>query len=257
MLIIDRALETAFLTAGVAERTDPNLDVTIREHLRAADIGPDDFALISTPEITHLIETHQVDPAFGIWSSETGAIAMRSPVRPDEIGEASILLYGVSAAAELLARATVWPFYGIKATRWVTEPDGTSSITIVEGLDALEPVEAGFSEDLVRAWYILTEQPVVTHLFAVPRDVSSDAVEHVRNLLRSAAAAGYVQRRDLRKALLVDRDIESERLAETMSKFQLELDAVARDAAYSLLARGVGGSSYPLIREIPWRVFEE
>ncbi len=105
---------------------------------------------------------------------------MRSPVRPDEIDSASILLYDVSGTAELLARATIWPFYGIKAAAWSTEANGSAAITIVDGIAALEPVEAGFSEDLVRAWFILTDQPVVTHLLAVPANAPEDDVAQVR-----------------------------------------------------------------------------
>jgi hypothetical protein len=178
---------------------------------------------------------------------------MRSPLRPDEIEEASILLYNVSGTAELLARATIWPFYGIKATAWSTEADGTAAITIVDGIDALEPAEAGFSEDLVRAWFILTEQPVVTHLLATPLDASDEDVEAVRARLAGAEASGYANRRDVRKALQAESSVESERLVDFTSRIHYELDPIARTAAYSLIARGAGGSRYPLIREIPWR----
>jgi hypothetical protein len=252
MLIVDRSLETSYLTAGLPSAAEPGVDVSIRDRLTAQNVGPGDFALISTAELALLAETHRAHPGFGVWMSEAGAIVMRAPVRPDEIETASILLYHISGTAELLARATIWPYYGIKASAWTTEADGSSAITIVDGIDALEPVEAGFREDLVRAWYIMTEQPVVTHLLAMPAQAPVDDVVTIGSLLSKAFAAGYAERRDVRKALLADSSVESEQLVAFLGSVQIELDDRSRAAAYSLIARGAGGTQYPLIREIPW-----
>jgi len=254
-LLIDQALETAYIAAGLTG-VDSSDDVSVRPRLMAADVGPNDVALIQTPEIGLLTETHVVDPAFGISVAESGAIAMRTPVRPDEIEQASILLYDVGSTAELLARATLWPFYGIEAAAWLREPDGSSSVTIVDGLSALEPVEVGFSEDLVRAWYILTEQPVVTHLLAMPIGTTDDDATAVRTRLADAAAAGYAARRDVRKGLLEESAVDSERLVDFLARLQYDLDAGTRTAAYSIIARGAGGTRYPLLRAIPWRETE-
>lgn len=249
-LLVDRALETSYITAGI-ERAESETS-SVRDRLAAADVGAADFALISTPEISLLTETHVVDPSFGITVAESGAIALRTPIRPDEIEEASLLLYDISSTAELLARATIWPYYGIKASAWSREADGTSAITVVDGLTALEPVEAGFSEDLVRAWYILTEQAVVTHLLAIPLGASDEDVERVRAKLTEAAAAGYAARRDVRRALQAESSVEGDRLVEFLGGIHYDLEADDRTAAYSLIARGSGGTRYPLIREIPW-----
>jgi hypothetical protein len=255
-LLIDRALETAYITAGIeAIQSEP--PAFIQERLPAAGVGADDFALIQTPEISLLTETHVCDPVFGVLTSESGAIAMRAPIRPDEIEDARILLYDIGATAELLARATIWPFYGIRADAWIAEPDGSSAITIVDGLNALEPVEAGFSEDLVRAWYILTEQSVVTHLLAIPLEASNETVATVRGRLIEAGAAGYANRHEVRRNLQVESSIESERLVEFLSGIHYDLDPDDRMAAYSLIARGSGGTRYPLLREIPWRSDDE
>lgn len=252
MLLIDEALETVYLTAGIARVSPESREIAVRPGLDAASVGPSDFALLPTPEVALLTETHRIDPDFGLFTSERGAIALRCPVRPDEIEEASILLYDVSGTAEVLARATIWPFYGIRATAWTAVPDGTSSITVVDGLDALEPVEAGFSEDLVRAWYILTDQPVVTHLLAVPRAATEAEKAEVRQQLGDAFAAGYAERRDIRKLLLEGTAVDPERLVEYLAAIRYELDDGARMAAYSLLARGAGGTRYPLLRELAW-----
>jgi len=254
MLYVDRALETAFIASGIDLLDAGAVPTSIRAGLTSADIGPGDSALIPTPEVALLTEMHSVDPTFGIWTSESGAIAMRSPSRADEIEQASILLYDVSGTAELLARATIWPFYGIKATAWTTQADGTASITIVDGIEALEPVEAGFSEDLVRAWYILTEQPVVTHLLAIPQAATDEDVAAVHARLSDAAAAGYANRREVRKMVQAESSVESDHLVDFTSRIHYELNPIARTAAYSLIARGSGGTRYPLIREIPWRL---
>ena len=164
-----------------------------------------------------------------------------------------IVWLDVSSTSELLARATIWPFYGIRASAWTANADGSSAITVVAGLEALETPEAGFSEDLVRAWYILTEQSVVTHLLVIPLEASDEAVEAVRERLATAAAAGYAARREVRRALQADSSVENERLVEFLSGLRYQLDEDDRAAAYSLIARGSGGTRYPLIRAIPWR----
>lgn len=252
MLLIDRALETAYITFGLSGVEQPVLECSVKERLSAEDVGAGDFALISTAEFALLTKTHCADPVVGLWASSSGAIAMRTAVRPDEIEEAAILLYDVSGTSELLARATIWPFYGIKATSWNFEADGTSAIAIVDGMDALEPAEAGFSEDLVRAWYILTEQPVVTHLLAVPSTATEDDVIAARNTLEEARKIGHLARRDVRKLLLAESSAAGDQLVDYLGRLQHELDDSSRAAAYSLIARGAGGTRFPLIREIPW-----
>lgn len=249
-LLVDRALETTYITAGIVGH--PELDATAHDNLTASDVGAGDFALLPTPEIALLTDTHRADPVFGLSTAESGAIAMRTPVRPDEIADASILLYHTNGTAELLARAAIWPFYGIKANAWTTEADGSAAITIVDGITALEPVEAGFSEDLVRAWYILTEQPVVTHLLAIPTGATADEIESVRARLTEAMSAGYANRRDVRRAIQADSSVDGDRLVDFLAGIRSELDTDDHLAAYSLIARGAGGSRYPLIREIPW-----
>lgn len=254
MLLIDRALESAYIAGGIGSLEISDLEICVLSGLQASDVGPSDIALLPAAEVALLTGTHLVDPEFGISTSESGAIAMRTPVRPDEIEEASILLYNVSGTAELLARATIWPFYGIKTTAWATEADGTSTIAIVDGTDALEAPEAGFSEDLVRAWYILTEQPVVTHLLVTPFEATGVQIERARLTLADAAAVGYANRRELRKAIQAESRVDAQRLIDFLARIRYDLDGPARTAAYSLIARGSGGTRYPLLREIPWRV---
>src|SRR3712207_7483724 len=56
--------------------------------------------------------------------------------------------------AELLARATLKPYYGIEPASWVRDGDSSDAVraevVVVEGAEALREPEAGYSEDLSR-----------------------------------------------------------------------------------------------------------
>ncbi len=102
-----------------------------------------------------------------------------------------------------------------------------------------------FSEDLVRAWYILTEQSVVTHLLAIPVECSRRGCGDCADAcLTDAAAAGYAARREVRRALQEDSSVEGDRLVEFLAGLRYELDADDRGSAYSLIARGSGGTDF-------------
>ena len=79
-------------------------------------------ALVPSAEIAKLQSTHAVVPGVAVISESHGFIAMRVPVRPDEVGSTGVRLYGVSSTAEVLARATLESFYGIVPSSW-TEDD--------------------------------------------------------------------------------------------------------------------------------------
>lgn len=255
-LLIDRAFETAFLEAGLELGESPGIEVVTRSPIGSIEIGQADAAVVSTPVVTLLADTHVVDDRFAISTEGAGAMAMRSPRRPDEIDDAVVLLYDVAPATEALARATLWPFYGIKTQHWTTSLDAGHSITIVDGLRSIEPVEVGYSEDLARAWYILTEQPVVTHLFVVPRDMSGELQRTLSQWLLAAATAGNERRREIRAEMAEEAAIDRDRLVDLQRRLRYEVDDGIRSAAYSLIARGLGGTRFPVVREIPWRAAE-
>ena len=130
----------------------------------------------------------QVAGDIAVIADGNGAIAMRTPVRPDEVEATPVRLLETSGLAELLARATLRPFYGIEPTGWVRDGDSPEAaraeVVIVEGAEALREPEGGFSEDLSRAWFILTAQPVVSHVLLVPRALSSADLENVVDVPR-------------------------------------------------------------------------
>ena len=127
---------------------------------------------------------------------------MRTPVRPDEVESTPVRLLDTSGIAELLARATLRPFYGIEPTAWVRASDSPEAaraeVVIVEGAEALREPEAGFSEDLSRAWFILTAQPAVSHLLLVPSALRPADLTSVLTFLAAAKTAGLARRREWR-----------------------------------------------------------
>ncbi|MCC6315702.1 MAG: hypothetical protein IT337_17020, partial [Thermomicrobiales bacterium] len=133
-----------------------------RTALRAADLEPGDAALLPLPEAALLPELFGIVPGIAAIADGVGAYALRTPVRPDEIEGATVRLLDVSPVGVVLARATVGPYFGIAPIVWTPEADPAAQAVVVEGLAALRPVEGGFSEDLARAWFILTGLPVVS-----------------------------------------------------------------------------------------------
>jgi predicted solute-binding protein len=174
---------------------------------------------------------------------------MRTPVRPDQIDRTPVRLLDTSGTAELLARAILRPFYGIAATSWVTSADDPAAaeaqVVIVEGAEALRLPEAGFSEDLCRAWLILTDTPAVSHVLLAPLAADAAALTLVLDTLAAIQRPSTERRRHLH-AHLADRDhLDRARLAAFFARQRYALDPPDRDGLLQLLRRGGRGSSYP------------
>jgi predicted solute-binding protein len=226
---------------------EPSIDTELRPSLFAADVDDRAAALIPSAEISILHETHLVVPEVAVIADGMGTIVMRVPVRPDEVEGTSVRLYDVSGTAEILARATVEPFYGIVPRGWSRDESSDAQVVIVEGAQALRSPEAGFSEDLMRAWFILTGQSLVSHLLIVPK--SADPAP-IRDLLVEAQRVGHERRRDLRKAVAERYDVDRERLTELSAASRYSLGEADRRALMMLLQRGNKGSAYPYAWQI-------
>lgn len=247
-LLLHDVLATAPLTYPIeAGWVETELDVALKPTLAAADIAPDIAALIPAAEIALVHETHLVVPDVAVVFEHAGMVAMRVPVRPDEIERTAIRLYDVSGTAEILARATVEPFYGIPPSEWIHDDGADAQVVIVEGADALNPPEAGFSEDLVKAWFVLTGQPFVSHVLVAPKGVDPTPVV---DILASARSSGHERRRDLRKAAAERFGAERERLTELATSTRYALAESDRRALMMLLQRGNRGSAYPYAWQI-------
>ena len=67
----------------------PPLEVEARPALVAADLDGETAALTPVAELPALLESHRVAPEVAVVSEQGGLIAMRVPVRPDEVERAA------------------------------------------------------------------------------------------------------------------------------------------------------------------------
>jgi len=245
-------LDHTFITSPVVHpfvggwvEAPAELDVKAREDLLGRDVGPEDFGLVPLPEYLWLQETHQIVPDVAVVAGNSGMVAMRSPVRPDEIGITPVRLIDVDGAGEILARATLRAFYGIHASAWSRSEEEAAEVVIVSGPLAVQPPEAGFSEDLCRAWVILTGDRAVSHVLVAPRAADRPSIEPLIDFLNRSIAMGHERRRELRREISEPFRLDRDRLAELQNAYSFELDADDQRSAQALLQRGTPGSVYP------------
>jgi len=249
-LVIDDTFATVTYTAPISSSwVLPPAGLTIE----IANRSPSDSASIESAvlapasELLRLQQTHDVVADVAVIADGNSAIAMRTPVRPDEVEATPVRLLDTGGLAELLARATLKPFYGIEPTRWVRDGDSADAaraqVVIVEGGEALREPEAGFSEDLSRAWFILTSQPVVSHVLLVPRAVSHVDSAAVVAFLDAARREGLARRRDWRPPLADREGVGRDRASAFWAAQRLSLEETDRRALLDLLHKGSRGTS--------------
>lgn len=245
-------LDDVFATAPLAEAVRANLiqggfTFSLVEGLAADAVGPDDSALISAGELGHLQETHVVSPLLAVVFDRTAPAALRTPVRPDEVERTPIQLIDLPSSAELLARATLDPFFGITPAGFFREPVEDAQAVVVGGAMAMHPAEAGFDENLGKAWYILTEAPFVSHVLVVPKETSGES--------DLAAAALRTQAETSRRAIrgrIADRTgLDKEFLVTLYEQTRFSLEKSDRRALLMLLQLGNRlGEVGPYVSEI-------
>ena len=252
-LLIDDTFATATytipITSGWVSPPD-GITVEIANRLTADSAAEESVVLAPASEILRLQQTHDVASDIAVIADGNGAIAMRTPVRPDEVEATPVRLLERAALAELLARATLRPFYGIEPTGWVRDGDSPEAaraeVVIVEGAEALREPEAGFSEDLSRAWFILTAQPVVSHVLLVPRALpSADRSQDVLTFLDAARTEGLARRREWRPQLADREGVGRDRASAFWAAQRLKLEPADRRALLDLLGKGSRGTSSP------------
>jgi hypothetical protein len=249
-LLIDDTFSTKTYTTPIASgwvSAPEGLDVSPVARLTADQVGPEDAALIPSSALGTLQTTHDVIPDTAVIADSLGTVAMRTPVRPDEIDSTPVRLLDAGSLAETLARATLHPFYGITPTAWIRDDDAPEAaraeVVIVDGAEALREPEGGFSEDLARAWFILTAQPVVSHVLVTPRDHTEDDARHVVQFLAEARSTGHERRREWRTALADSEGVGRDRASAFWAAQRFTIEAEDRRALIDLLARGSRGTS--------------
>ena len=256
-LLIADTFATGTYTVPVASGWVPRpevLRVDLIDRLTSETVAEDTALLASSSEIPRLLQTHVVVGDVAVVADGVGAITMRTPVRPDEVEATPVRLLDTSGAAEFLARATLKPFYGIEPTIWVRDGDSPDAaraeVVIVEGAEALREPEGGFSEDLSRAWFILTAQPVVSYVLLVPRMLPQDPLRDIVAFLDAARVVGQERRRDWRPELADKEGISRERASAFWAAQRLRLEEPDRRALLDLLQKGSRGTSSPPLSSI-------
>lgn len=246
-LLIDDTFATSTYTAPIAESwiTPPDgLTVELVRGLSASNLGVDDVALAPAFALAVLSPSHLVHPNVAVIADGVGAVAMRTPVRPDEIESTPVRLLD-AAESQLLARATLKPFYGITPTAWIRDDDAPEAaraeVVVVAGAEALREPEGGFSEDLSRAWFILTARPVVSHVLLMPAGMTPEQQQGALDFLSAARTEGLARRREWRAALADREDVSRDRAGAFWAAQRLELADDDRQALRALLTRGATG----------------
>jgi hypothetical protein len=251
-LLLDETLATAALTGVItgALATLP-MEAVIVPGLTASSVGADDAALIAVGEFGFLQETHAVSPALAVVFDKHAPIKMRTPVRPDEVERTAVRLVDTSRTAELLARATLRPFYGIEATAYTDDPAAEAAVVIVEGPMALMPAEAGFDEDLARAWFILTSEALVSHVLVVPAGLDAEGLARVVAAAQQLRETAEHQRRVIRGRTVEATGLDVEALKELATATRWTLGPKDRRALLLLLQLGNPGRDIaPYVSEV-------
>lgn len=248
-LLIDDAFAASAISIPIARGwvMPPSvLAVELVPGLTASEVTEGDAAFAPTFVLLTRNSSHGVVAEVAVVADGVGAAAMRTPVRPDEVEATPVRLLD-AYGAELLARATLKPFYGIEPTAWLHDEGPNAAraeVVIVAGAEALREPEAGFSEDLSRAWFILTAQPVVSHVLLLPKEFSPEQRQVMLEFLTAAKTAGLARRREWRVALADREGISRDRAGTFWAAQRLELQQADRQALRALLNRGSQGLPY-------------
>src|SRR5215204_5933877 len=251
-LLIDETFATATYTIPITSGwVSPPVGITVEiaNRLTGDSVTEESIILAPASEILRLQQTHDVAGEVAVIADGNGAIAMRTPIRPDEVEATPVRLLDTSGIAELLAGATLRPFYGIEPTSWVRDGDSPEAAqaeaVIVEGAEALREPEAGFSEDLSRAWFILTAQPVVSHVLLVPRTLPPNLLQEALTFLDAARTEGLARRPEWRPQLADREGVGRDRASAFWAAQRLKLELADRQALLNLLGQGSRGTSSP------------
>lgn len=248
-LYIDDSLMTAMVATPLREGwVETDVPFEIRTGLRAGDVGPGDVALMPGPEATLLGQTHIIEPDVAVVAEAISAIAMRTPVRPDGVEETPIRLLEVGPTAELLMRALLRPYFGITAASFVRDADDPAAaeaqVVVLDGLMALTEPEYGFQEDLAKCWYILTNAAVVHAVTVIGVEALARGAEAEIDTLKRAIEVGVERRRDVRREIAGDEEIDRDRLADLTNRTRYALTGDDRQSLRNLMARGSWGTGY-------------
>ncbi len=259
-LLIDDSLTTSLISIPLSEGwVDTSVSLDIREGLSASEVTSEDVALISSAEATLLADTHVLIAEIAVVLDGIGPIVMRTPVRPDGVDETVVRLLDAGPTAEVLIRALLRPYFGISATTFAHSNDDpaaeTAEVIILDGAAGLLQPEAGHQSDLVRDWFVLTGQAVVSHVVVVGLHALARGAGAELEALAAAVATGQERKRDVRGVVAARYGIEDrEALGEMTNRQRFELTQADRNSLANLIARGTWGGRFgkrlPVYRDV-------
>ena len=177
---------------------------------------------------------------------DRGVVALQSAIRPDELEQPAIWIRTSGPTAELLARATIAQ-YQLPAARLVRiKHSGAADAEVVIIDEAAGPIEAGFREDLTRAWFVLTGLPFVSHLLAVPSGADPEQVAAVADWIGAGGGLDKEQRRAVRDEVAADTGATLDDLVNLMTGIRWRLGLDDRRSVAELFALGVADQIGPV-----------
>jgi predicted solute-binding protein len=246
-ILVEERLETAMFAypyrAGWVEGAAAD-GVTLASPVSADVARSADLALIDAVTGLGLLDTHVIVRDIAITWRTASMLTLTTHTRPDEVEAVTASVAGVSLTGRAVAVAVVTQFYGITVRDWTTEahPVGPEHVTITEGPAALvaEENEDFYQEDLGRAWYLLADKPLVTHVCVAPRQLlvsrPADLAAAVARL-QAARETGLARARELRRDLSKAHGIDRETLTETLADQTHHLDDPSIDGLIELAGR--------------------
>ncbi|MGA7672466.1 MAG: MqnA/MqnD/SBP family protein [Nitrolancea sp.] len=196
-------------------------------------------ALVGSIDAAILSDRFTVITDVGLTSWHSGAIALWTLVRPDEVDDVMIDLDGVSRTAEAVARATITRFFGM-TLRGFNHGDGSGEAIVREHQDAMLEIETGQLNDLIRGWFILSGLPMVTHALVVPNELienDPDTVRQIVERVRESVRTGVKRRREIRRNLHQLYPVDRDQLVTFHNEQTISLSKTARKGWLDLLRR--------------------
>jgi hypothetical protein len=237
-LSIVESILTQYLLSGV-------------ENLPDAEFASNDhgFAVIETARLASLPD-HTIHSDVGISVRDRGVVTLQAAVRLDELQQPLVWVRTSGPTAELLARATVGQFFGFRPRGWVDDANANAEAVVCDESAALAPLEAGFREDLTRAWFVLTGFRFVSHVLAVPRSATSAEVAAVAAWMESGGGLTKERRRAIWEKVAEETGAPLEEVTTLLSGVKWTLDSDDRRSIAEFFARaGVANQ----VGAIPWR----
>lgn len=254
-IVLENRIETAMFaypfTAGWIDATN----VQLIERVTPEHVSGSTLALLDSVVALTMLGSHVIVRDIAVVVSRASFLTLSTHARPDEIERVNVSVAGVSPTGRAIATAVLEPFYGIAIADWSEAPAtvGPEQAVIEEGPAALVPAEdeEQYQEDLGRAWFLMTDKPLPTHLCLVPRSLLARdpaAASAAVARLMQARAAGEARGRELRRDLSNAHNLDRETLVETLAEQTYTLTDDALDGLAELSRRAGLGVTKNAIR---------